>query len=47
MRRHLRETLDMTPKDYRTKWGLSDDAPLVSEAYIERRSAVRAMKDQG
>lgn len=47
LRRHLRETLGMTPEEYRKKWGLPDDYPMVSSAYAARRDAAKSMKLQG
>ena len=38
LKRHLRSTYGMTPDDYRTKWGLPHDYPMVAPAYAERRS---------
>lgn len=39
LRRHLR-THGLTPKEYRTKWGLPPDYPMVAPGYSARRSAV-------
>ncbi|MCA0964143.1 MucR family transcriptional regulator [Salipiger bermudensis] len=47
LRRHLRETLGMSPEEYRKKWGLPDDYPMVSAAYAARRNAAKSMKLQG
>ena len=47
LRRHLRETLGMTPEEYRKKWGLPDDYPMVSSAYAARRDAAKSMNLQG
>ena len=38
LKRHLRSTYGMTPDDYRTRWGLPHDYPMVAPAYAERRS---------
>jgi predicted transcriptional regulator len=38
LKRHLRTTYNMSPEDYRAKWGLSADYPMVAPAYAERRS---------
>ncbi|WP_432691510.1 MucR family transcriptional regulator [Pseudooceanicola sp. C21-150M6] len=40
LRRHLQETLRMTPEEYRDRWGLPPDYPLVAESYRLRRRAV-------
>jgi predicted transcriptional regulator len=39
LKRYLRSRYDMSPEDYRRKWGLSPDYPMVAPAYAERRSA--------
>jgi len=38
LKRHLRAAHDMTPDDYRKRWGLSGDYPLVAPKYAEMRS---------
>ena len=30
----------MTPEEYRTKWGLSKDYPMVAPAYAKQRSSL-------
>ncbi|WP_226627469.1 MucR family transcriptional regulator [Alloyangia pacifica] len=47
LRRHLREILGMTPEEYRKKWRLPKDAPLVSQSYLDRREAARNMEWEG
>ncbi len=39
LKRHLRSTYGMTPDDYRAKWGLSADYPMVAPNYAAQRSA--------
>lgn len=39
LRRHLR-AVGLTPEEYRVKWGLPVDYPMVAPAYSARRSAV-------
>jgi predicted transcriptional regulator len=39
LKRHLRTTHNMTPEEYRAKWGLSPDYPMVAPNYAEQRSA--------
>ncbi|WP_375689942.1 MucR family transcriptional regulator [Pseudooceanicola sp. LIPI14-2-Ac024] len=46
LHRHIRQTLGMTPDQYRKKWGLPPDYPMVSEAYIKRREAARNKKNR-
>lgn len=38
LKRHLRSTYNMTPDEYRTKWGLAPDYPMVAPKYAEQRS---------
>lgn len=38
LKRHLRTAYDMTPDDYRTKWGLPSDYPMVAPNYAAARS---------
>jgi len=38
LKRHLRSTYGMTPDEYRAKWGLPADYPMVAPEYAERRS---------
>ena len=40
LKRHLRTKYDMSPEDYRTKWGLPKDYPMVAPAYAATRSAL-------
>ena len=37
LKRYLRTNYDMTPEEYRTKWGLPRDYPMVAPAYAEQR----------
>src|SRR3990167_486626 len=39
LKRYLRTHYDMSPEDYRRKWGLPHDYPMVAPAYAELRSA--------
>jgi len=38
LKRHLRTTYNMTPEDYRAKWGLPADYPMVAPNYAKQRS---------
>ena len=38
LKRHLRTHHDLTPDQYRTKWGLKPEYPMVAPAYAARRS---------
>lgn len=39
LKRYLGARYNMTPDDYRRKWGLPDDYPMVAPAYAAKRSA--------
>lgn len=38
LKRYLRSTYNMSPDDYRRRWGLPADYPMVAPAYAARRS---------
>ncbi len=38
LKRHLRTKYDLTPEQYRAKWGLPKDYPMVAPSYAEARS---------
>ncbi|PSC05954.1 transcriptional regulator [Alsobacter soli] len=40
LRRHLMTKYGMTPAEYRTKWGLPKDYPMVAPSYAAARSAL-------
>lgn len=40
LKRHLRTSFDLTPDQYRQKWGLPGDYPMVAPNYAERRSVM-------
>jgi predicted transcriptional regulator len=40
LKRHLGNKYGLTPEQYRTKWGLPPDYPMVAPAYSEARSAL-------
>ncbi len=39
LKRYLRSTYGMTPEEYRAKWGLPTDYPMVAPNYAKQRSA--------
>ena len=45
LKRHLRTHFDMSPEEYRDKWGLPIDYPMVAPNYSATRS--RLAKDNG
>jgi predicted transcriptional regulator len=38
LKRHLQTSYNMTPEQYRDKWGLPHDYPMVAPKYAEHRS---------
>lgn len=40
LKRHLRTQYNMSPSEYREKWGLSGDYPMVAPNYARARSAL-------
>ena len=38
LKRHLKTAYDMTPDQYRERWGLPPDYPMVAPKYAEHRS---------
>lgn len=38
LKRHLRSAYGMSPEEYRAKWGLPHDYPMVAPNYAEHRS---------
>ncbi len=45
LKRHLRTHFNLSPEDYREKWGLPSDYPMVAPNYSATRS--RLAKDNG
>ena len=39
LKRYLRSRFDLTPEEYRARWGLPSDYPMVAPNYAKRRSA--------
>lgn len=38
LKRHLKTSFNMTPDEYRERWGLPADYPMVSPSYAQERS---------
>lgn len=38
LKRHLKTAYDMSPEDYRERWGLPADYPMVAPNYAKQRS---------
>ncbi len=45
LKRHLRTTYNLTPEEYRERWGLPRDYPMVAPNYAAERS--RLAKEMG
>ena len=45
LRRHLQQAYGMTAEEYRAKWGLPSDYPMVAKTYSKQRSTIA--KGQG
>lgn len=45
LKRHLKTAYDMTPEEYRERWGLPSDYPMVAPNYAKQRS--KLAKDIG
>ena len=37
LKRHLKTAYDLTPEEYRKKWGLAHDYPMVAPNYAKKR----------
>lgn len=40
LKRHLKTAYDMTPEEYRERWGLPPDYPMVAPNYAKQRSSL-------
>lgn len=40
LKRHLKTSYNMTPEEYRERWGLATDYPMVAPNYARHRSAL-------
>ncbi|MCB1883837.1 MAG: MucR family transcriptional regulator [Geminicoccaceae bacterium] len=40
LKRHLKTRYNMSPDEYRKRWGLPDDYPMVAPDYAEQRSSL-------
>lgn len=40
LKRHLAKAFNMTPEQYRQKWGLDASYPMVAPSYAEKRSSL-------
>jgi predicted transcriptional regulator len=38
LKRHLRSTYNLTPEEYRARWNLPPDYPMVAPSYAQERS---------
>ena len=47
LKRHLQRSFNMTPEQYRSKWGLGPNYPMVAPNYAERRSELAKQNGLG
>lgn len=47
LKRHLRSHFDLSPEEYREKWGLAPEYPMVAPSYSEKRSSLAREKGLG
>ena len=47
LKRHLRTRYDMSPEEYREKWGLAADYPMVAPNYAKQRSDLARTMGRG
>lgn len=40
LKRHLKTSHNLTPAEYRAKWGLPKNYPMIAPSYFERRSSL-------
>lgn len=40
LKKHLRTNYDLSPEEYKAKWGLPSDYPMVCPDYAKRRSSL-------
>ena len=40
LKRHLKTAYDLSPEEYRARWGLPSDYPMVAPAYARKRQAL-------
>lgn len=44
LKRHLRTKFQLSPEEYKAKWGLPSDYPIVAPAYAAERARIAAKK---
>jgi predicted transcriptional regulator len=47
LKRHLRNAFDMSPDQYRQRWGLPGDYPMVAPNYAKKRSKIAKIAGLG
>ena len=47
LKRYLRRKYSLSPEQYRKKWGLPDDYPMVAPAYSELRTKIAKQRTGG
>lgn len=47
LKRHLRAVYNLTPEQYRARWGLPEDYPMVAPNYAKKRSSLAKINGLG
>ena len=47
LKRHLRAVYNLTPEQYRVRWGLPEDYPMVAPNYAKKRSSLAKINGLG
>ena len=47
LKRHLATTYNMSPEEYRSKWGLPPDYPMVAPSYSQKRRQLAKISGLG
>jgi len=47
LKKHLRTCYDISPEEYRAKWGLSADYPMVAPNYARKRQELAKLSGLG
>jgi predicted transcriptional regulator len=47
LKRHLKAVYNLTPQQYRERWGLPADYPMVAPEYVRRRSSLARQNGLG
>lgn len=47
LRRYIKRRFNLTPEQYRAKWGLPDDYPFVAPSYSDKRAKIAKISGLG